>query len=182
MKAETCPCGRPVTGASLCTDCTQVLAHTIADISAHAADLDTIRAKQVRYGQLGGGKATRGREQPLIVDGRFTDRVGVGSQLAWDTRNTVTTWVAVLLDDLRPAGWSSTTRLPADTVTGGCAFLLTHVDRFRVADYGTQAADELTDLAARLARFVDRPTDPWYAGRCGARVEAADDDPRPAVA
>lgn len=163
MKAETCPCGRPVTGASLCTDCTHTLAVDLADIAALHADLDTIRTRQTRY-RAAAHRTSASRETPLPLDHRFTDRTATGSRLEDDTRNTVTTWVRLLADELPP----TSRRLPADTVPDCCRWLLARLDRVRVAAWGPELADELGDVADRLRRFCDRPADRWFAGPCGA--------------
>lgn len=168
--SPTCRCGRPVDGATLCRRCAgDTLGYALANIAAHHADLDTIRTRQARYGA--GGPKARGRETPLVVDGRFTDPTGEGAALAWETPNTVTTWARVLHED-HPA----TIAPNADTVGACCAYLLRMSDRIRVADYGPELLDELADLERRLARFVDRPAERWYAGQCSAEVsqEATD--------
>ncbi len=168
MKAETCPCGRPVTGASLCADCTHTLAVDLADIAALHADLDTIRTRQTRY-RAAAARTSGSGETPLPLDHRFTDRTATGSRLEDDTRNTVTTWVRLLADELPAAALR---RHRPNTVPGCCRWLLAHLDRVRIAAWGPELADELGDVADRLRRFCDRPPDQWYAGKCGAQIEA----------
>lgn len=168
----TCPCGRPVDGTTLCRGCVKTLAWALANIAGDHADLDTLRTRQTRYHdpaplRSGGGPI------PLPVDHRFTDpqgadthshqHWGAGTDLDWVTRNTITTWVRIVLEH-HP-------HLPGprrDTIGSCCAWLMTHASRIAVADYGPDLLDELCHLEKQLARFVDRPPDRWYAGPCTA--------------
>lgn len=172
MTQLTCPCGRPVDGTTLCRGCVKTLAWALANIATHLADLDTLRTRQARYTdpaplRHGGGPIS------LPVDHRFTDIPGAdtdtdqhwgsGTDLEWVTRNTITTWVRHILE--------THPHLPGprrDTVGSCCAWLMRRLDRIRVADYATDLLDELLDVERRLARFVDRPPDRWYAGPCTA--------------
>jgi hypothetical protein len=114
-------------------------------------DLPTVLAKLTRYGDRYGGRT---RERSLPVDMR-------ASEVGWVAVNTVSTWCRVLLDDL-PA----TAVGPADTVPSMCRWLLLHVNRIRVAEWGAEAFDELTDLEQQLRRVCDRPAERMYAGPC----------------
>jgi hypothetical protein len=191
----TCPCGRPVQGATLCATCTTTLDQAIANIAAHWTDLDNVRAKLTRYGGQGG------RGDTLPIDPRFARYVWV------DTRATLTTTVALLR--FEPCGdpdckitalhahapeplsavpdgtalldavqntittwvrvvhdhWPSRP-LPIDRVPACCQWLLWYPSLIRCADFGPEILDELTHLELQLRGFVDRPADKWYAGRC----------------
>lgn len=188
----TCSCGEPIDGATLCARCTKTLAIAIANVSAHHADLDTLRAKLARYSATG-HKTTGSRETPIPVDGRFTDPIGTGSQVAADTRNTCVAWTREVLDAnppmpqpgpvCRKCGHDSCEtyrrrRHPRDTVQAMCGYLLGWVDRMRTHVDGPMMLDEFTDLERRLARLVDRPAERWYAGICSAPI--GDDEHCPA--
>lgn len=52
--SEACPCGRPLSGSALCSTCHHSLQIALGDISSHWTDLDTVKARQTRYGASGG--------------------------------------------------------------------------------------------------------------------------------
>ena len=184
----TCPCGQPVNGAVLCAECVTALEVAIADLSAHWADLDNVRAGLVRYGGQGG----RTMDHRLPIDPRFAEsyweaegdlivnRIPHGTALLEAVRNTVGTWVRVVLDDnpvitgpVCPAACLHLscaavrrTRPPVDSVASCCRYLLRNTARIRVADWGPDLADELGHVSQQLRFLVDRPADRWYAGPC----------------
>jgi hypothetical protein len=183
-----------VQGATLCADCTTTLDRAIADLAAHWTDLDNVRAKLTRYGGQGGARGDH-----LPMDPRFARYVWVpvkdpdtdeilewqcwipdGTALVDAVRNTITTWVRVVMDRwpvvTGPACALSClhatcsvilrSRPPADTIPSCCNYLLRYVDRIRVADFGPEILDEITHLELQLRALVDRPADRWYAGAC----------------
>ena len=147
----TCQCGTPVDGATLCAGCTGLLEVAIVNISAYVQDLPTVLAKLTRYGDRYGGRT---RERSLPVDMR-------ASEVGWVAVNTVSTWCRVLLEETPSLVPPRKKDMPAH-----CRFLLRHVGRLRVAEYGAEAFDELTDLEQLLRRVVDRPAERMYAGPC----------------
>jgi hypothetical protein len=170
----TCPCGRPVQGATLCADCTTTLDRAIADLAAHWTDLDNVRAGLTRYGGQGGIRGDR-----LPMDPRFARYVWVpvkdpdtdeilewqcwipdGTALVDAVQNTITTWVRVVHDH-----WPSRP-LPAGDVAACCRWLLWYPTLIRCADFGPEILDEITHLELQLRALVDRPADRWYAGPC----------------
>lgn len=184
MNQPTCPCGQPVNGVTLCGDCRRTLEVKLADISAHYEDLDTVQAKLTRYGS--GGSKIASREIPLPSDGRFMD----ASQDHWhirnDTRNTVTTWARIVLDERPPVAWlgpvcrhclhrscneARTRRAPADTVDACCRYLSANSGHLAAHADGDELLDELTDLERRLRRIIDRPAERWYAGVCSTPTD-----------
>lgn len=182
MSSPTCQCGRPIDGATLCKKCKHTLEVALANIAAYYADLDTLRARQVRYGNS--GPMRRGGETPAGMDLRFA-RKGDASEIEHDTRNTITTWARHVMEQ-HPEVHGPTcsshclhvscskirrSRYPADTVGSCCAYLLRWADWLRVDEAGPEILDELLDLERRLRRLVDRPADRWYAGKCDAMVE-----------
>lgn len=193
MSGPTCRCGRPTTGAYLCDHCAfSTLAIALANIAAYHDDLDTMRARTraVRYDLPRGKGGTK--ELPLVVDARFADtgnrpdgdrRLGQGTALDHDTRNTITTWVRVAADDWPPltpalcddalcrrcnplAAEARLRRPPVDGIASCCAYLVRMLRHIAGAPWGPQLYDELLDLERRLHRFVDNPPERWYAGPC----------------
>lgn len=173
----TCPCGRPLSGDSLCVDCSHALQVAISDVSAYWCDLDTVKARQTRYGGTGGG---RGGEKPLPVDARFLGWEADGSRLQEAVKNTVGTWGRAVMEE-RPVFAGPThdsclhitcstlrrSRPPRDDVASVCRYLLGQADWIRTQHWAPEILDELQDAAEQLRRMVDRPADRWYAGKCG---------------
>ena len=180
---QTCHCGTPTAGAWLCDRCVKTLEVAFVNVPAYYGDLDTLRRKQTRYGD--GGRSGIGKAQPLIVDGRFTDRTGDGSRIDDETRNTVTTWCRMVMDEQpQMAGPYCRTaclhtscaalfrkRYPRDTVQSMGAYLLRQLRWIIREEWAEEILDEFTDLENRLRRIVDRPAEKWYAGKCSSEVD-----------
>lgn len=188
-------CGAEVhAGTYLCARCLGTLEIALGNVSTYYADLDTIREKRARYG----GQATKGsigKTQPLPVDGRFVDTTGTGSQLAWDARNTVTTWTRHVLDEWPPldaivcndllckrcnplAAEADFRTHPADTISACCGYLSRFLSRIASHRWAVELLDEMLDLERRLRRMVDRPIDAVYRGVCGSLTETERGDVR----
>jgi uncharacterized Zn finger protein (UPF0148 family) len=173
---EICPCGRPLSGSALCSTCHHSLQVALGDISAHWADLDTVKARLTRYGASGGG---RGGDKPLPVDARFLGWDADGTRLQDAVKNTIGTWARAVMGD-RPElpGEAHTTclhvpcaairrsRWPRDNVPAVCRYLLGQADWIRTQHWAPEILDELTDTAEQLRRMVDRPADKLFAGYC----------------
>lgn len=203
MSTMTCRCGRPTSGAVLCDRCAfRTLPTALANIAAYNADLDTIRARlhAVRY-DLPRGKGGR-KEMPLPVDLRFADRanlpdgeldesgwprhrLGQGTAVSDDARNTVTTWTRAVLEEWPPfeplvcddglcrrcnplRAEASIRRHPEDSITSCCAYLVRMLRHIAGAEWAPQLLEELLHLEHRLRSFVDVPPSRWYAGPCTA--------------
>ena len=175
-RANACPCGTQIpAGVSLCRDCRRRLERTLGWIAAHYAELDTLRARQTRYGsqQRGGG------EQPAGIDLRFA-RGGRASEVDYLARNTLAAWAATVHGGVERLSGPRCTRaclhvscarirrsVPAEpTVPGRCAYLARWSDWLRVSPEGPQALDELAYVEQQLRRLVDRPAVRWYVGPC----------------
>jgi hypothetical protein len=172
-----CQCGQPIgSTASLCTRCRRTLVIALVNVSAYWGDLDTVRARQTRYGQ-GGVRTT---EDLPGMDMRFGIG-GVGTRLMHDICNTLVTWVRYVAEHVTEVEGPvcrvcnhhtckaiTKTRMPADVVSSMCAYLMRWSDWLRVSPGGPQALDEVTALERRAKWLVDRPADQWYAGPCNA--------------
>ena len=174
--SHECICGRPLGGDSICSNCAQTLQVALGNISSYWRDLDTVRARQTRYGDAGG---RTGAEKALPVDLRFLDWDGDGSRLVEAVRLTVVTWTRVVLEE-RPITEGPThpaclhvscsrlnrSRPPADNIPACCVYLLGHADWVRTQHWAPEILDELLDVERQLRRLVDRPRERIYAGPC----------------
>lgn len=118
---------------------------------------------------------TSGRPRPATI--------APGNQLQWDMHNTIDAWCRTLLEDQPPVhGPTCPDRIgclhvscagirrrrhPADTIPAMCYYLARQFRWILTQAWVPEMMGELLDLERRLARFVDRPPDRWYAGRCG---------------
>lgn len=171
-----CICGRPAGSSAICSDCSHKLQTALGDISSYWRDLDTVKARQTRYGGSGGG---RGGEKPLPVDVRFLGIWEDGSMLQEQVLNTVGTWGRLVMEE-RPEITGPThdtclhvscsvlrrSRKPRNDVAAYCRYLLGHADWIRTQHWAPEILDELTDAAGQLRRMVDRPAEKWFAGPC----------------
>ncbi|MGI8682059.1 MAG: hypothetical protein ACR2JO_08010 [Mycobacteriales bacterium] len=181
MSEALCPCGKPTAGGFLCDRCVHTLDVALANIAAYHGDLDTLRTKQARY-SVTRSRASVGRTQPLVIDGRWVDTSGTGSEVEYAVRSTVVAWTRVVLDDWPPLNQlhcedglcvrCSVIRRrkhPADTIASCCAYLQRMLGRhLSGAEYAPEMLDEMLDLERRLRRLVDSPPERWYAGVCGS--------------
>ncbi len=180
MSETICGCGKPTgSTATLCAACRTTLEIAIVNISAYYVDLDTLKARLVRFGQSG-----KSNEAPLGMDARFA-KLGSGSEVEHDARNTVVAWVRYIEEYVTVAEGPlcgryclhlscanvRRSRRPRDTIPSMCAYLLRWSDWLRTCPIGDQALDELCDVESRLRRLIDRPADRWYAGPCNAVVD-----------
>lgn len=186
MSQQTCPCGQPTTGTTLCATCRETLEIALANIAAYYAELDTVRAKQTRYGS--GSPSGIGREIPLPLDDRFTDPDHDHWRIQADTQNTLTTWARIVLEETRTVHGPACAHpclhvscaavrrgqdRPTDDPASCCRYLTRHLNRITSAPYADEILDELTNLEHRLQRIIDRPADRWYAGICSAPASGA---------
>lgn len=180
-----CQCGRPTSGAWLCDDCGQTLAYAFVNVGVYSGDLDNVLTKRTRYG-VAGAKGSVGKVQPLVVDGRWTDKTGRGSQLSYDVRATVVAWCRVVMDDqaemsgpvcegaclhISCAGIRRR-RYPSDTIASMVHYLARQFRHILSQEWAPDVLDEMLDLERRLVRMVDRPAARWYAGKCSATDES----------
>lgn len=170
-----CICGRPLSGASICEGCAYALQVALGDISSHWRDLDTVKARQTRYGASGG----RGGDKPLPVDARFLGWDADGTRLQDAVKSTMSTWARVVLEEravfmgpTHPAclhlscAHLNRSHPPRDDVASVCRYLLGHCDWIKTQHWAPEMLDEMHDAAEQLRRMVDRPADREYIGRC----------------
>lgn len=197
MSATQCGCGRPTAGSVLCLDCQQTLRWALVNVAAHYLDLGTVAMKRANYGSAGSVKGSIGKAQPLPVDLRFLDAgpppeddrsgrprpatLAVGSQLRWDTWNTMVAWTRTVMEEqpelLGPAcgdclhvscSQVRRRRWPSNQLPAMTAYLARHFRWIVSQVWAPVLLDELLDLERRLVRMVNRPPDRWYAGKCSA--------------
>lgn len=110
-----------------------------------------VRTRQTRYTD----SAPRSDfESRVLVEARFGDVKGRGTELDQDVTKTLSRWA-------RRLGGAPSTAIEAAGFISG---------RAEAAVRRQDALSLLTDvlgLERRLKRFVDRPADHWYAGVCG---------------
>lgn len=177
-------CDRPAPHATICGTCVGTFRKALRNVGTLYADLATVRSKGSRFG----GNATKGsvgREMPLVVDSRFTDRTGDGSQLDYDVKNTLVTWARMVIEgwpEYRPGpvceGCNHATCVrarrtahPGNSVVSIAAYLVRMAGSIAAEEWAAEILDEVLDLERRLRRMVDRPADRWYAGICGNVIE-----------
>lgn len=169
-------CGHTVgPGIVLCSKCTTTLERSLGNIAVYYADLDTIRQKRARYSG-GASKGSIGKAQPLPVDHRFLDRKpgshgqGAGTELVYATRNTVTTWARIVMEEHPPVREQA----PRDTIGSVCGWLGEQRNWIAGQEWAGELLDEMLDLERRLRRFVDRPAETVYRGLCGSETDTID--------
>jgi hypothetical protein len=187
MTEQLCECGRPTAGSYLCPQCIKTLDVALGNIPGYYDDLETLRTKQTRYVSER-TKGSIGKSQPLGMDLRFV-RAGLGSEVDYAARNTLTTWVRLVMDEQPPlsgpycahsclhvsCGATFRRRAPKyDTVRSMCAYLQRQLSFVVRERWAAEVLDEITDVEARLARLIDRPADRWYAGKCSIEGEDGD--------
>lgn len=194
MSTLNCACGKPTAGTVLCDRCTTTLTHTLANVPAYYGGLDTVATKRTRFSSGPATKGSIGKSQPLPVDLRFAGRTKPGTKLRTETETTLRTW-AILVRTEQPQivgpicgepclhRSCHQTRFrrpgPGRTVRDHAGFINLHQRHVISQDYANTMLSQLVSLEKRLCRFVDRPPDRWYAGKCsqtdddtGARCEA----------
>lgn len=167
--------------ASICTRCRHTLEVAIVNVSAYYADLATLRTRQVRYGGTPAYRPASG-EQPLAIDARFS-RGGAATEVEYEARNTVVTWVRYIAEHLPPALGPTCARCrhsscsavrqttpSRDTIPSCCAYLLRFADWLRISPVGAEVLADFTAVERKLRRLVDRPAEKWYAGPCTASL------------
>lgn len=208
-----CRCGRPTAGATLCVKCSETtLPIALAHIATYEEDLDTMRARSraIRYDLFRGKGGSK--EIPLSVDARFVEgqrrievqvdgapvivRVGEesrGTKVADESRNTVTTWTRVVLEEwppietplcddalcrrcnpIRAEQWrrrEPTARpgrdgQPTVSTRAACVYLTRMIRHIASAEWAGELFDEMLHVEAELRRLVDNPPERWYAGPC----------------
>jgi hypothetical protein len=201
MSEMTCECGRPTSGAWLCEDCSTTFAYAIVNTAAYFDDLGTVERKQARFTSSGNPQGSIGKAQPLIVDLRFVNggaapdddksgrprgaTIAPGNQLRWDAWNTVVAWCRTIMEDQPEVHGPTCTdcihltcaqikrrRYPRNTVTSMVGYLSRQFRLIIREEWAPVMFGEFLDLERRLSRFVDRPADRWYAGKCSATDES----------
>jgi hypothetical protein len=189
MTETICRCGQPTSGAWLCDDCGKTLDHAIINVGIYTHDLDIVLTRRTRYSTTTATKTTTGKVQPLVIDMRWADRSGTGSQLTYDAKATIIAWTQTIKDDqpqlAGPAcphclhvscSQTRRRRWPTDTIGSMIHYLARQRRHILSQQWAPDILDELLDLEHRLTWMVDRPADRWYAGRCSVNLEGQECD------
>lgn len=155
MSEQTCrvsTCDRP-TDAFVCGDCGRALEQALSETPWVFDELDTVIAKQNRYGDGQGGHAI-GKAQPLPFDVRASDACSGYAAL-------LSSWVKMFNEE-NPR-W----RLPRRTTPPALSrWLMCRVNDIRHHEAGGDCVDELTSAFATCRYVIDRPAERKYAGPC----------------
>lgn len=184
MTKILCGCGKPTAGAVLCEDCVKTFTYAIPNVGVYYADLDTVERKQTRYVAGGASKGSIGKSQPLPVDARFVGG-GVGDRLRWDAWSLVNAWSRRVLreqpeqhgpvcaDVCLHVSCATTRRRrrPGHELSSMIYYLSRQFRWITRQVWAPEMFAAFLDLERRLSKFVDRPPDRWYAGKCSARDE-----------
>ena len=187
MPETTCTCGKPTAGAPLCERCTRTLEYALVNVMVFLPDLETVAARQTRYGDGTATKGSIGKEQPLPVDMRFVsaDKAGPppGARLRTDVTRTLQGAAIRMMRTQQPIPGPvcrglclhvscAVIRKASYPTLGDVPSVVRYLARRRVqlADWAPRFLTELLDLERRLVRMVDRPADRWYAGKCSAQL------------
>lgn len=180
-----CRCGKP-TNDQFCEDCEKTFAYSLVNVGVYYVDIEqTVEPRRTRLGSNSGGKATKGKEQPLIVDMRFVNAnqgrasLAPGAQLMTDARATVVAWARHVMDEQPElAGPACVTclhvscsairrrRWPTDTIPSMVRYFSRQFRWIIHEPWAPVMADEFLDLERRLSWMSDRPASKWYAGKC----------------
>ncbi len=191
----TCTCGQPTAGAWLCDDCVKTLRYALVNVGWYLIDLEVVSTRRARYGISGGGKGSIGKAVPMPVDMRFVSTAPIGSahivratlapgsQLKWDTWNTVVAWCRTVMEDQPEINGPTHAdcldascsqirrrRWPRNTTTSMLGYLARQFPYILREQWAPDFLDEMVNLEQRLSRMVDRPADRWYAGKCSSRT------------
>lgn len=155
-----CPVARCSVPASddrrICSPCGADLQKYLAEIPAHARQLELSLARQTASA---GSYRPRGHERPLPYDQRASEALGVLK--------------AVLVGrvrDLAESGAERHARRPVDTVDGCALWLLARLDVLVVHPAAECIVDEIAGAVRCAVRAIDRAPVRVYAGPCGAAV------------
>lgn len=167
-----CACGRPIPDAALiCSTCSHDMAKALGDVPFLAEQLDVRLSRQARVGT---GNGARSAEQALPFD-------PFASRIADDLRNTLGTWVRVLVEaDGDPlcgpvcatvcghatCGAIRRRRRPGRALPALARWLLGRVGDLAHHEAGDEAKTDICAAVERAERAVDRTADRWYAGPC----------------
>jgi hypothetical protein len=116
------------------------------------------------------------------------DTGSAGARLQYDTWDTIVAWTRTIMEaqpqitgpvhtdcldrtcsQIRRRRWPRVTT--TNTVPSMCHYLARQHHWILSQHWAPQLLDELLNLEHRLSRFVDRPADRWYAGKCSTIID-----------
>jgi hypothetical protein len=152
---NTCPCGRPAGGFTLCRACARTLAGHLAAVPALVEDLDVTLTRQDRVNEAVGRSGGDERPLPFSV---------LASDVARLLRATVCAWALEL-------------GLVTTSTTLGARYLAANVDALRSRVDGPHLLDELDHVVDQARRAVDRHVPVLWFGVCGSITHGWDERP-----
>lgn len=188
-------CRDQPTTATLCNDCVRGLEDTLVMLAswqdpragspfdqqsakstrggtkALARELDTLRARQARLGDMNGPRLAPDSKVWWPFEGGTNGKPLRRSRIdriETDLTVAVRTWIARL--------HSVDVDAPRSVATGhvlarGCTWLLWHVSDLATHSLAAEAVSAFESVADRLEKLVDRPQDRVYVGPCWAKDE-----------
>jgi hypothetical protein len=172
-------CGRPVTDAYVCSDCSARLEKALGNVRWLLHELDLVITRQTAKAEHVGGAS---REQPLAFSAEASD-------LRWALVNTVTTWARVVATE-RPVDLPTKPPRHRGEVLGPycedcehetcarmryrppvdpglvAAWMTGQVEWLRHHRAGNEAVEEITSVIRRALRAIDVAPARLYAGPC----------------
>lgn len=158
-------CTAATNGVVLCKRCRTTLTVSLQNVASYHGGLFSLGGMMsVRAGKRSGTADPTGTTAGAVQVEPAVER------MAFETRNHLSTWTRVLLDD-RPG-----LRSPGDTVIETSAFLRTNLRSIATLEWAGEFMRTNLDLERRLHRLISQGQGHWYAGICAARTGPEVDD------
>lgn len=162
-----CPtgCGAPSDGL-LCANCVLKLEQALGDVRSLVDDLYTSMAKQARVPAGSGGKV---KPRPLTADEEEGSSAlkHERSPINWgavEARDVLTNVLETWARDLTNDTWRPVHGRPS--AVQAAWLLLGEMTEIRRHPAVGELVEEVTDAVEQARRFIDRPADRVYVGRC----------------
>lgn len=145
-------------GLALCERCRRTLRIALVNIPAYETDVLRIQpGERVRV------RSAFASAPPRDLEAAAYDPI---SDAAQAVDNAVSTWCRALADDRPDAG-----QPPADTQRQ-CAWLERHTTTIATLEWAGECLRDMVVCERKLRRLLDQADTGWYAGKCGAVLEA----------
>ncbi|WP_293785018.1 hypothetical protein [uncultured Aeromicrobium sp.] len=156
-------CTAPTAGTTLCNACRTTLKVALDNIASYHGELLSIgnSATPIRARRAGHADSVL-----TAITSDNAPRPDDPDMAAAETKNLITTWARIILEENPPATY------PADTVRALVGFLIRHLRTIATADWADQITTDMLTLERRIRRIVERGRGRWYAGICSAILRA----------